>query len=48
MFEGGNLIFDNNIIECVANRIVLFPSILMHEVDKIKGTGRFSITHFIT
>ena len=47
MFEGGNLIFDNNIIECVANRIVLFPSILMHEVDKIKGTGRYSVTHFI-
>ena len=59
-FEGGNLIIrDHNQnfiheIECVANRSVIFPSIMHHEVTNIsmdesnlgKLKGRFTISQF--
>ena len=56
-FTGGNLIFENNFkIECKYNRLILFPSILNHEVEEIKigqnlldqNFGRYSISHFIS
>lgn len=54
-FTGGNLIIKDKEIECRNNRLILFPSILHHKVEKIKlsnnyrerNLGRFSITHFI-
>jgi len=54
-FFGGNLKLPaaNATIECVNNRMLMFPSYLQHEVteiksnDKIKmGYGRYCITHF--
>jgi len=54
-FFGGNLKLPaaNATIECVNNRMLMFPSYLEHEVteiksnDKIKmGYGRYCITHF--
>ena len=55
-FTGGNLKFSelNKTIECIHNRMVMFPSYYLHEVDKVKienkyrdqGLGRYCITHF--
>lgn len=55
-FEGGNLRLTelNETIECMHNRLIIFPSYYSHEVDELKldekyrnkGLGRFSITHF--
>ena len=54
-FLGGDLIIENELkIECRKNRMLIFPSILKHEVTKIdmnmntqlNNNGRFSITHF--
>jgi len=59
-FHGGNLILrdkDKNIvaeIECIANRSVLFPSFMLHEVTEIamdpedlnQNKGRFTISQF--
>ena len=55
-FQGGDLVIGNTSIECKNNRLVLFPSILYHEVEKVnlkesymgRNLGRFSITHFIS
>lgn len=56
-FLGGDLIIEQEIkIECRPNRMVIFPSILFHEVEKItmetkllnKNLGRHSISQFIT
>lgn len=55
-FDGGDLIFeDNSVIRCLANRIVIFPSVLYHSVAKVsmnledrdKKLGRYSITQLI-
>ena len=54
-FFGGNLklIDGNATIECISNRMILFPSYLQHEVTEVKskediefGYGRYCITHF--
>ena len=53
-FFGGDLLFDEIVIECLENRIVIFPSILDHEVsevkmnfeDNYKKNGRYCITQF--
>lgn len=55
-FEGGNLRLTelNETVECVHNRLIMFPSYYSHEVEELKldekyrnkGLGRFSITHF--
>jgi Rps23 Pro-64 3,4-dihydroxylase Tpa1-like proline 4-hydroxylase len=55
-FEGGNLRFPelNKTVECIHNRMVMFPSYYLHEVDKVKienkyrdqGLGRYCMTHF--
>lgn len=59
-FKGGNLVLrdiNNNIvkeIECIANRSVLFPSFMSHEVTNIsmdkehigKTKGRFTVSQF--
>lgn len=55
-FEGGNLTFNDYdlTIDCVHNRMVAFPSMIFHSVDKIimddkdmgKGLGRWCITQF--
>jgi Rps23 Pro-64 3,4-dihydroxylase Tpa1-like proline 4-hydroxylase len=56
-FVGGDLIIDNDLkIECKYNRLILFPSIVEHEVEEIKigqnlldqNFGRYSISHFIS
>jgi len=52
-FEGGDLEIENSInIECVFNRTVLIPSLLLHKVTDIKilnneHSGRFCIAKFI-
>ena len=54
-FFGGNLklIDGNATIECISNRMILFPSYLQHEVTEVKskediefGYGRYCMTHF--
>ena len=55
-FEGGNLRFPeiNKTVECIHNRMIMFPSYYLHEVDKVKienkyrnqGLGRYCMTHF--
>jgi len=55
-FKGGNIIFpqQSGTVECVHNRLILFPSYYLHEVEKVemeeqyrnKGLGRYSIVHF--
>lgn len=55
-FEGGDLRLTelNETIECLHNRLIIFPSYYSHVVDELKldeqyrnkGLGRFSITHF--
>jgi len=55
-FTGGDLKFNQSgqVVECKHNRMILFPSYYMHEVDKVfmdekdlnKGLGRFCLTHF--
>ena len=55
-FEGGNLRFpeSNETVECIHNRMIMFPSYYLHEVDKVKienkyrdqGLGRYCMTHF--
>ena len=55
-FKGGNLKFTQSFktVECKNNRMVLFPSYYLHEVDKIimkkkdmkKNLGRYCLTHF--
>ena len=55
-FKGGNLKFTQSFktVKCKHNRMVLFPSYYLHEVDKIimkkkdmkKNLGRYCLTHF--
>ena len=55
-FTGGNLRFPeiNKTVECIHNRMIMFPSYYLHEVDKVKienkyrnqGLGRYCMTHF--
>ena len=55
-FEDGNLRFpeSNETVECIHNRMIMFPSYYLHEVDKVKlenkyrdqGLGRYCMTHF--
>jgi hypothetical protein len=56
-FSGGDLVIENELkIECVYNRFVIFPSILLHEVKPIsidqefkrKNFGRYSITQLMS
>jgi hypothetical protein len=57
-FVGGNFQFENGpAIECFTNRMLIFPSILKHEVEETKivteelknqNYGRFSISQFIS
>jgi Rps23 Pro-64 3,4-dihydroxylase Tpa1-like proline 4-hydroxylase len=56
-FSGGNLIIENELtIECLYNRFVIFPSILMHEVESTSvpnqllgnNFGRYSITQLMS
>lgn len=55
-FDGGDLMFEEELtIDCVNNRMAIFPSILTHEVTPIfiedqlvgKNYGRYGITQFI-
>jgi len=54
-FFGGNtrIVPIDATVECISNRMLLFPSYLEHEVTKVKskneipfGYGRYGITHF--
>jgi Rps23 Pro-64 3,4-dihydroxylase Tpa1-like proline 4-hydroxylase len=53
-FEGGDLIFNelNEKIEIKNNRMLFFPSYLLHSVEEVKmkinefGMGRYCISHF--
>lgn len=56
-FIGGNFEFQNGpIIECLNNRLLIFPSPMMHQVTKTQidpkikclNFGRFSITQFVS
>jgi hypothetical protein len=57
-FTGGNLKFtkSNQVVEFKNNRLVIFPSYYIHEVDEVimdekdlnKGLGRYCITHFFS
>lgn len=57
-FKGGDLFFKQSgtVVECIHNRMVLFPSYYLHEVDEVtldnpytdRGYGRYSIAHFYT
>jgi Rps23 Pro-64 3,4-dihydroxylase Tpa1-like proline 4-hydroxylase len=56
-FEGGDFILENDCkIQVKSNRCVIFPSILLHSVDKIsmpkskkgKSLGRFAMSQFVT
>ena len=57
-FTGGNLIFTqpNATVECVHNRMILFPSYYLHKITEVKmekqyinkGLGRYSMAHFYT
>ena len=56
-FTGGDLIFPNTkeIIECKNNRVIIFPSVIWHQVTEVKmneqyngkGMGRWCITQFL-
>jgi len=55
-FTGGNLRFpeSNETVECIHNRMIMFPSYYLHEVNEVKlenkyrdqGLGRYCMTHF--
>lgn len=57
-FTGGDLFFEeiNRTVEVTNNRMCIFPSYLLHKVNKINmseddfrnGYGRYTITHFFT
>ena len=57
-FSGGDFKFsDYNIsIECKSNRMIVFPSMIFHEVEKIEMKeedcgnryGRYCFSHFLT
>ena len=55
-FNGGDLFFEesNTEIECLHNRMIIFPGYYLHKVSSVKmnekvkdfGYGRYSLTHF--
>ncbi len=57
-FTGGDLVFTDSgaTVECLHNRMILFPSYYLHKVteiemneeDRNKGLGRYSFAHFYT
>jgi hypothetical protein len=57
-FTGGDLVFTDSgtTVECLHNRMLLFPSYYLHKVteiemkeeDRNKGLGRYSFAHFYT
>lgn len=57
-FTGGNLTFTETgeVVTCKHNRMLLFPSYLMHKVDTVnmvekdlgQGLGRYCLTHFFS
>lgn len=57
-FTGGDLVFTDSgtTVECLHNRMLLFPSYYLHRVteiemkeeDRNKGLGRYSFAHFYT
>jgi|TARA_R100000656_G_scaffold124806_2_gene103922 hypothetical protein len=57
-YKGGNLYFkDSDVsVECLNNRMCIFPSYYLHEVDKLewkkqpkdRGYGRFTLTYFFS
>jgi len=56
-FSGGNLILEESLeIECMSNRCVIFPSMMLHSVDEINSitamhetnSGRFAISQFLS
>ena len=49
-FEKGNLVFTDydEEIEIQNNRMILFPSHVVHHVEEIKGDGRYAISQFIS
>lgn len=57
-FTGGDLVFtqSSTVIECLHNRMILFPSYYLHKVTEVKmeeqyinkGLGRYSMAHFYT
>jgi len=57
-FTGGDLVFTQSgaTVECLHNRMILFPSYYLHKVteiemneeDRNKGLGRYSFAHFYT
>ena len=47
-FTGGDLILEHQIeIPCLNNSMVIFPSIMWHEVTPVSGTGRYSMSQFL-
>jgi len=47
-FTGGDLILENRLhLPCLNNSMVVFPSIMYHEVTPVVGTGRYSMSQFL-
>lgn len=47
-FTGGDLILENRLhVPCLNNSMVVFPSIMYHEVTPVKGIGRYSMSQFL-
>ena len=52
-FTGGDLVIEDQVkIECIKNRVVIFPSILEHMVETVKSMqdnmGRYTVSQFAT
>ena len=48
-FTGGDLVIESRLhIPCLNNSLVIFPSILWHEVTPVEGTGRYAMSQFIS
>tara|TARA_B100000609_G_C17153044_1_gene401972 strand:- start:392 stop:988 length:597 start_codon:yes stop_codon:yes gene_type:complete len=48
-FTGGDLIIESQLhLPCLNNSLVIFPSILWHEVTPVVGTGRYAMSQFIS
>lgn len=54
-FKGGDLTFEQKVtVECIPNRLVIFPSFIYHEVSEVQmekqyqngSNGRFTMTQF--
>ena len=47
-FTGGDLILENSLhLPCLNNAMVVFPSILYHQVTPVVGAGRYSMSQFL-